>query len=44
MSQVMIRKEVMNELYDSTLIILGAVDVGMITREHFLMVWQLQLV
>ena len=29
------RKEVMNELYDSTLITLGAVGVGMITRRVF---------
>ena len=27
------RKEVMNELYDSTIITLGAVGVGMITRK-----------
>ena len=29
------RKEVMNELYDSTLITLGAVGVGMITKKAF---------
>ena len=29
------RKEVMNELYDSTLITLGAVGVGIITRKIF---------
>ena len=29
------RKKVMNELYDSTLITLGAVGVGMITRKAF---------
>ena len=29
------RKEVMNELYDSTIITLGAVGVGMITRRVF---------
>ena len=30
-----INKEVMNELYDSTLITLGAVGVGMLTRKLF---------
>ena len=29
------RKEAMNELYDSTLITLGAVGIGMITRKAF---------
>ena len=29
------RKEVMNELYDSTLITLGTVGIGMITRRAF---------
>ena len=29
------RKEAMNELYDSTLIALGAVGVGMLTRKAF---------
>ena len=33
MSSDMNRKEAMNELYDSTLITLGAVGVGMVTRK-----------
>ena len=33
MSSNMNRKEAMNELYDSTLITLGAVGVGMVTRK-----------
>ena len=33
MSNEMNRKEIMNELYDSTLITIGAVGVGMITRK-----------
>ena len=33
MSNDMNKKEAMNELYDSTLITLGAVGVGMLTRK-----------
>ena len=33
MSNKMNRKEIMNELYDSTLITMGAVGVGMVTRK-----------
>ena len=35
MTNKMNRKEVMNELFDSTLIMMGAVGVGMITRRVF---------
>ena len=35
MSNDMNKKEAMNELYDSTLVTLGAVGVGMLTRKAF---------